>query len=109
MIEMHDMGEKRESYPTTVGVRKSETKIDYPTTYISTKKIPDAEDYDVGDEIELHTINKVVGKRINQDKTTEITLEMRECGIMHKGDMKRMKESGVDKKMYERMKKAGMG
>ena len=100
MVDMGEMPEKTTTMPEAMPEGKKEKH--YPTTYISTKKLSDAENYDVGDEIELHTINKVVGKRINEDKSMELTLEMRECGIMHKGDKKTMNEMG--KEQYGKMK-----
>lgn len=103
---MNDMGEMREM-PAMPGEEGKKEKH-YPRNCISTKKIPDAADYDVGDEMEMHTINKVVGKREKENKEIELELEMRQCGIMHKGEMKRRKELEVDKETYGRMKKAGM-
>ncbi len=80
---MQDMGEVRNvggEMPTVEGKSKKEKY--YPSTYLSSKKLSGIEDFDVGDTIELHSINKVISKREKDDGEVEVEVETHKCGIM---------------------------
>ena len=99
-ISMYDMAHNEEA------TNPSNTKEkNYPTTRISSKQIPEIEDYDVGDKIEQHIIGKVISKTENKDGSFDFTIEDRECGLVHSGDIKKMMESGMSKENYNKSKK----
>lgn len=90
--KMHDMSEMREQ-PTAPGEDAKEEKY-YPTTYLSSKKLPGIEKYDIGDECKIVSLNKVVGKREKEDGVVEVEVEIRESGI--DGEKKISKEEYMD-------------
>jgi hypothetical protein len=82
-MEMHDMGEMRNmggEISAAEGNPKKEKY--YPSTYLSSKKLPGIEKYDVGDKCILHSEAKIVGKREKDDGEVEIEIETIKCGIM---------------------------
>lgn len=105
-MKMHDIGEENQE-PCGIGGKPKKEKH-YPTTYLSSKKLPDIGEYDVDDEVELHSICRVIGKRINKDKSIEVTVETHSCGIMPASDTKKRMEMGVDKETYGKMKEKRM-
>ena len=84
-MEMHDMGtmpkEDTGVMPSTSGGKKEKY---YPTTYLSSKKLPGIEKYDIGDECKIMAIKKVVGKREKEDGEVEVEVEILKMGIMGK-------------------------
>jgi len=95
-MKLYDMGEIRDmgEFPTVSGGKGKKEKY-YPSTYYSSKKLPDAENFDVGDTVTLHSIGKVKGKREKEDGEVEIEIETLKCGIT-KGGAK-------DKDEYDKM------
>ena len=101
-MEMMDMGEIRNmggEAPTMEGKPKKEKY--YPTTYLSSKKLSGIEDFDVGDTVELHSINKIISKREKDDGEVEVEVETHKCGIMKgkvsKDEYKNMSDEEKDK------------
>ncbi len=83
--EMHDMGEMRDKMGGVApSGESSEKEKYYPTTYLSSKKLPGIEKYDIGDGCKLCSINKVIGKREKEDGEVEIEAEIHEMGLMGK-------------------------
>lgn len=81
--EMHDMGTMPsgdEGQPLVATSGKKEKY--YPTTYLSSKKLPGIEKYDIGDGFKICSINKVVGKIEKEDGEVEVEVEIRQSGIM---------------------------
>ena len=54
----------------------------YPSTYLSSKKLPEIANYDVGDKCRLISEVKVIGKREKEDGEVEIEVETHQCGVM---------------------------
>jgi len=112
LSNMHDMGEEREQMTVAEGGKETKEKTKhYPTTYVSSEKIPEIEDFEVGDEVEVVSVNKIIGKNIREKgdkKTTEVTLEIKKMGVIYKGDKKKQREMGVDGKRFKEMKEKGM-
>ena len=96
---MKDMGEMREM-PTMVGTEPKEEKV-YPHTNISSKRLPEIADYDVGDTVELHYVNKITGKHENGDREVEVEMDVMKCGMMNG---KKMPEEEEYKGMSEEEK-----
>ena len=87
-MEMHDMGTMpKETDAIPVSPSGNGKKKYYPTTYLSSKKLPGIEDYDIGDTINLHSVNKIIGKKERDDGEIEIEIETRQCGLMKGGDI----------------------
>lgn len=83
--EMHDMGEMKDKMgEVALSQGNSKKEKYYPTTYLSSKKLPGIEDYDIGDGCKLCSINKVVGKREKKDGEVEVEVEIHEMGLMGK-------------------------
>ena len=98
---LHDMGtmpKEDEVQPVTPSGKKEKY---YPTTYLSSKKLPGIEDYDIGDACKIVSVNKVVGKREKEAGEVEVEVEIRQSGIMDEKvseeDYKDMSEEEKDK------------
>ena len=98
--KLNDMGEMRQQ----TGAPEDEPKEEkyYPTTYLSSKKLPGIEKYDIGDECKILSINKVVGKREKEDGVVEVEVEIRQSGIEGKAkvsedEYKEMSDEEKDK------------
>ncbi len=81
-MELQDMGEIKETGEIAPAEGKVKKEKYYPSTYLSSKKLSGIEDFDVGDTIELHSINKVISKREKDDGEVEVEIETHKCGIM---------------------------
>lgn len=82
-MEMQDMGEIRNVGGEVVAPEgRNKKEKYYPSTYLSSKKLSGIESFDVGDTIELHSINKVISKREKDDGEVEVEVETHKCGIM---------------------------
>jgi len=82
-MELHDMGEIRNTVGEIAPTQgKSKKEKYYPSTYLSSKKLPEIAAYDVGDKCRLVSEVKVIGKREKEDGEIEVEVETRQCGIM---------------------------
>ena len=55
----------------------------YSRNNYSTKQMPELAKHDIGDMIELHSVNKVIGKRKNEDDgSIDLEMELIKCGVM---------------------------
>src|SRR3990167_5434834 len=88
-MKMYDMGDIRDPGGAGITTGESEKKEKYyPTTYLSSKKIPGIENYDVGDTCKAIVVKKVIGKREKKDGEVEIEFEIRQMGLMGKAPEK---------------------
>ena len=55
MSEFHDLAEKN-----TPALAKADRKLYYSSLYVDQKNIPELDDYDLGDDIHLEIVVKVV-------------------------------------------------
>ena len=104
-MKMNDMGKMTEEVGTVSPESPKKEKY-YPRNNYSTKQMPELAKHDIGDMVELHSVNKVVGKRENEDGSIDLEMEMMKCGTMGKGkvsedeykDMSNEEKDKVDEK-----------
>lgn len=84
-MEMRDQGTKRDRNTTAIDVPSNGKDKYYPTTYISSEKLPGIEKYDIGHSCKLCSVVKVIGKREKEDGEVEVEVEIHKMGIMGKG------------------------
>ena len=94
-MKMQDMGTMSDMRGAEVSTSdKNKKEKSYPTTYLSSEKLSGIEDYDIGDECKLCSVNKVIGKREKQDGSVEVEVEILKIGIM---------DGKIDKSEYDNM------
>ena len=79
-MQMYDMSEERET--GCLAPEESKKEKFYPSTYLSSKKLPDMDKYDVGDKCRLVSEVKVIGKREKENGEVELEVETLRCGVM---------------------------
>lgn len=94
-MKLYDMGTMPKETDSPPSVAEGKKEKYYPITYLSSKKLPGIEGYDIGDECKICSVNKVIGKKEREDGEIEVEVEIRQSGIMGKGS--------VDKKEYDKM------
>lgn len=95
-----------------LGIKQDVTEmptLSYPTLYINSKQLPEVEDYDVGEEIEMKIICKVTRKNETQEgkeKRTSVNMDIKKCEILNlKDERKKAKDKGIDYKKYREIRK----
>ncbi len=97
---MHDMAEKalEDSLPASVAKNGEKVKY-YPSQTISSEYVPEIENYDVGDDVDIHILGYIVSKE-EREKDGKVTcdyrIESRKLGIMISGKAKRREEMGKE-------------
>ena len=91
-MKMHDMG-RMESFGIAVSEKDTKKKKYYETIRVNESQLPDIKNCIIGQEIMLKIECRVKSINIDDDKKTNITLEIREAGIMDNDKPKSFIES----------------
>jgi len=102
---MKSLGKKEDM---TLNAVPEKAKIRYPSFSISSKVMPEIEDYSMNETIEMNIVCKVSGLRKGWDDKNEVVadLDMTKAEITNvKEDRKEAKRRGLDMKDYADIKK----
>ncbi len=83
---------------------KTKTKY-YPSQTITSETLPELDNYDVGEEIDLHILGKIISKserKVGEKTICEYRIESQKAGVMMMGKAKMKSEMG--KEQYAKIK-----
>ena len=100
-MKFHDLGEK----PSKTQEVASSKKPYYPSLRITIEQVPELNDYELGDEVEVYIVAKVIRESKREGEVKDLGLEMRKAAINPKGLHKEAEEKGVSMKSMREIDK----